>query len=294
MFKGYFQNVWCLAGDSTKAVSYKQHSMQIFSYFLPHNNKSLWRCNWAVVTSVNKLERLFVPLMKVPFPALIKGLCMCRHVQSSYGMSWAPTPLPRTPTDTVSSAVTHHLAIFWTLTEFRHVAGGPAPALVRGWKTNLEPTCYICSVVYCIFFYPSVAKRFQLHLELFFFFFTLQAVSFHVTSLLLVLVFSAGTWNIFSVLFHGLCCTRRRPGYIGKSCFSLIFSHPRLLLSSFLSSCWRALLPWMNLFGLDFAGINGIKCVKYIYKHALLNASQLVCTCWQSRWETAHFSGVNL
>lgn len=50
----------------------------------------------------------------------------------------------------------------------------------------------------------------------------------------------------------------------------------------------------MNLFGLDFAGINGIKCVKYIYKHALLNASQLVCTCWQSRWETFHFSGVNL
>lgn len=51
-----------------------------------------------------------------------------------------------------------------------------------------------------------------------------------------------------------------------KIMFSLIFSHlfpPHLLLSTFLLSCWRTNLPWMNLF---WFGLCRITCLT-IYKN---------------------------
>lgn len=57
------------------------------------------------------------------------------------------------------------------------------------------------------------------------FFFAAQAVIFHVTSLLLLSVLSAGTRNIWPVVFLRFCWMRLRQAYIRKSCFSLIFLH---------------------------------------------------------------------
>lgn len=147
--------------------------MQIFGYFLPHSNKSLWRCNWAVVTSVNKPERLFVPLMKVPFPALIKGLCMCRHVQSSYGTFLAPTPLPRTATDTQLRPRLRTTLLFSELSlSFDTYQVGQRLLSSVDEKPTWNPLAKFAKLFIALFFfYPSVAKRFQLHLELVFFFF---------------------------------------------------------------------------------------------------------------------------
>lgn len=175
-----------------------------------------------MVTSVNKPERLFVPLMKVPFPALIKGLCMCRHVQSSYGRFWAPTPLPRTPTDTQFRPRLRTTLLF---SELSLSFDTWASACSRSWMKN-QPGTHLLHLLSCLLPYFLPLRRKTISASPGIFFFTVQAVIFHVTLLLLVLVFSAGTWNIFSVMFHGPCCMRLRPGYIWKSCFSLIFSHP--------------------------------------------------------------------
>lgn len=78
--------------------------------------------------------------------------------------------------------------------------------------------------------------------------FTVQAVIFHITSQLLVSVFSARMWNIFLVMFQGLCCMRLWPGYIWKSAFSLITSpHDFYYLHSFLHTEEQFYLGWSYL-----------------------------------------------
>lgn len=100
-----------------------------------------------------------------------------------------------------------------------------ASACSRSWMKN-QPGTHLLHLLSCLLHYFLPLRRKTISASPGTFFFTVQAVIFHVTLLLLVLVFSAGTWNIFSVMFHGPCCMRLRPGYIWKSCFSLIFSHP--------------------------------------------------------------------
>lgn len=84
-----------------------------------------------------------------------------------------PSPYPSAThalTLTVSSVVTHHLAIFWTLVEFQHVAGGPCLLSFVDEKPTWNPHATFAKLFIAFFFFtPPPQNDFSFTWNFFFF-----------------------------------------------------------------------------------------------------------------------------